>query len=115
LKKSLPDLGGASSVAEALKAAQTEDAPNAALINKLKTAVPIDAQIKELQQERKSLSDKGPRDKHYSQGAMLAFIGTVFALEVCTSIPTTSLLTFIVFCIRMIPHLILFSFFQRDP
>ena len=26
--------------------------------------------------------DKGPKDKHYGQGAMLAFLGTVFAIEV---------------------------------
>jgi hypothetical protein len=82
LKKTLPDLGGASTVSEALKAAQSAESPDTALVSKLKAALPVDAQIKELQQERKTLSEKGPRDKHFSQGALLAAIGTIFAIEV---------------------------------
>jgi hypothetical protein len=82
LKKTLPDLGGASTVAEALSAAQSVESPDAALVSKLKAALPVDTQIRELQQERKSLSEKGPRDKHFSQGALLACIGTLFAIEV---------------------------------
>merc|ERR1739845_99424 len=30
---------------------------------------------------RKELSKMGPKDKHFSQGAMLAFLGTLFAIE----------------------------------
>lgn len=82
LKKTLPNLGGASTVAEALTNAKAAETPDNALIAKLQAAAPVDAQIKELQQERKTLSEKGPRDKHYSQGATLAFIGTIFAIEV---------------------------------
>lgn len=82
LKNQLPDLGGAKTVSEALTAAQASETPDAALIAKLKAAAPIDSQIKELQQERKSLSEKGPREKHYSQGALIAFLGTVFAIVV---------------------------------
>lgn len=79
LKKTLPDLGGASSVAAAVAAAEaSEDSVMAA---KLKAAAPIEAQIKELQDERKALAEKGPRDKHFSQGSLLALIGTVFAIE----------------------------------
>jgi hypothetical protein len=82
LKKTLPNLGGASTVTEALASARAAETPDSALIAKLQAAVPVDAQIKELQQERKTLSEKGPRDKHYSQGSILAFIGTIFAIEV---------------------------------
>lgn len=80
LKKTLPDLGGASSVAAAIAAA--EAAENSALVSKLKGALPIESQIKELQDERKALSEKGARDKHYSQGSLLACLGTLFAIEV---------------------------------
>lgn len=82
MKKTLPDLGGAKTVAEALSAAKGAESPDTALIAKLQAAVPVDAEIKQLQDERKSLSEKGPRDKHYGQGSMLAFIGTIFAIEV---------------------------------
>jgi hypothetical protein len=82
LKKSLPNLGGASSVAGALAAAQAADPKDVALISKLQAAVPVEAQIKDMQVERKELSEKGPKDQHYSQGTTLAFIGTCFAIEV---------------------------------
>lgn len=81
LKKSLPKLDGASSVAEAVKACQSMEQTDSALLAKLKSAIPIESEIKELQNERKSLAAKGPRDKHYGQGSMLAFLGTVFAIE----------------------------------
>jgi len=79
LKKTLPDLGGASSVAEAVASAEASE--DSVLAAKLKAAAPIESQIKELQNERKSLADKGPRDKHFSQGSLLAFLGTLFAIE----------------------------------
>mmetsp|Transcript_40371 Transcript_40371/g.97477 ORF Transcript_40371/g.97477 Transcript_40371/m.97477 type:complete len:288 (+) Transcript_40371:85-948(+) len=81
LKSTYPDLGGASTAAAALEAAQAAETPDGALISKLQAAVPIDAEIKTLQDERKELAAKGPRDVHFSQGATLAFIGTVFAIE----------------------------------
>lgn len=82
LKKSLPDLGGASSVAEALSVAKAAETLDGSLVGKLEAALPVDAKIKDLQNERKELVAKGPRDKHYGQGAWLAFIGTCFAIEV---------------------------------
>lgn len=81
LKSTLPDLGGAKSVSEALAAAKGAKEPDSALIAKLQAALPIDGEIKELQSERKELAAKGSRDKHFSQGALLAFIGTSFAIE----------------------------------
>jgi hypothetical protein len=82
LKKQLPDLGGARTVSEALTTARAAESPDTALIAKLQVAAPMEAEIQQLLDERKSLSEKGPRDKHYGQGAMLAFIGTLFAIEV---------------------------------
>lgn len=43
---------------------------------------PIEKQIQELQDERKELANAGPRDKHFAQGALLAFLGIAFAIEV---------------------------------
>lgn len=80
LKKTLPDLGGASSVAEAISAAEASE--DSVLVAKLKAAMPIEAQMKELQDERKTLSAKDSKDKHFKQGSLLAFLGTVFAIEV---------------------------------
>ncbi|EED93288.1 hypothetical protein THAPSDRAFT_33701, partial [Thalassiosira pseudonana CCMP1335] len=68
LKKTLPDLNGASSVSEALAAAQSADTVDSALINALT-------------QERKDLASQGPRDKHFNQGSLLLFIGIAFAIE----------------------------------
>ena len=80
LKKQIPNLGGASSVAEAIAAAQA--AGDTVLAAKLQGSLAIETQVKDLQNERKALSEKGSRDKHFSQGSLLAFIGTVFAIEV---------------------------------
>jgi hypothetical protein len=82
LKKKLPDLGGASTVAEALTAAKAAETPDSAYIAKLESATSIESEIKELQATRKELAAKGPRDQHFSQGALLAFLGTAFAIEV---------------------------------
>lgn len=82
LKKSLPNLNGSKTVLEAISVAQSEgESIDALRLNKLKAALPVESQINDLQDERKQLVAKGPRDKHYSQGAVLAFVGTVFALE----------------------------------
>lgn len=85
LQKSLPDLQGAASVKDAIAAAKAAEEPQASRIAALESAVPVEQQIKELQQERKSLVEAGPRDRHYSQGALLAFLGTAFAIEVRSS------------------------------
>ena len=82
LKKSLPDLGGAKTIAEAVAAAEAAEPRDSALIAKLKSGAPVEAEIAGLQAERKELAAKGSRDKHYSQGALLAFLGTCFAIEV---------------------------------
>lgn len=81
LKSTYPDLGGASTASNALAAAKAAETPDAALITKLESALPIDSEIKTLQAERKELAAKGPRDSHFSQGALLAFLGTSFAIE----------------------------------
>lgn len=81
LKKSLPKLDGASTIAEAIKNCQSSDGTSSANLAQLQSALPIESKIKELQIERASLAGKGPRDKHYGQGAVLAFLGTVFAIE----------------------------------
>lgn len=79
LKKTLPDLGGATSLKDAI--AQAESAEDAALVNKLKAALPIQSDIDTLVAERKELSKQNLRDSHFSQGAILAFLGTAFAIE----------------------------------
>ena len=81
LKKSIPNLDGADSVSVAL--ARAKDANDLYKINSLTAALEIEAQVNSLLAERKSLAEAGPRDKHFQQGALLAFIGTVFAIEVC--------------------------------
>lgn len=81
LKKQLPKLDGASSVSEALKACQSSEEIDSSQLARLQSALPIESEMKELQTERKTLAAKGPRDKHYGQGAILAFTGTVFAIE----------------------------------
>jgi hypothetical protein len=80
LKKSLPDLGGAASVAQAVAAAQ--EAGDAAQAAALQAAQATETEIAALTQERKDLAAAGPRDKHFAQGATMAFLGTAFAIEV---------------------------------
>ena len=80
LKKSLPNLDGAESVSVAL--ARAKESNDLYKINSLTAALEIEAQVNSLIAERKSLAEAGPRDKHFQQGALLAFIGTVFAIEV---------------------------------
>jgi hypothetical protein len=82
LKKTLPDLAGASSVSDALAKAKAAEEVDNALVSKLTAALDTESEINKLTQERKDLAAAGPRDKHYSQGALLAFLGTAFAIEV---------------------------------
>ncbi len=56
LKKTLPNLNGASSVSDAITALQAAEEIDAAQLAKLKSALPIDAEIKDLQNERKALA-----------------------------------------------------------
>lgn len=81
LKKTLPDLGGASTVKDAISQANAAENPDGALVAKLQAALPIQNEIDALVAERKDLSSKGLRDSHFSQGALLAFLGTAFAIE----------------------------------
>lgn len=83
LKKSLPDLGGAPSVRDALAAAQSVEPVDTAYVAKLKAALPVESEINALTKERKDLANSGPRDKHFNQGSILLFIGIAFAIEVC--------------------------------
>jgi hypothetical protein len=76
LKKTLPKVEAAS-ISEAL---QAEDlAPSQ--IAMLQQGLEVEKQITGLQAERKELSSKGLRDKHFNQGTLLAFLGTLFAIE----------------------------------
>jgi hypothetical protein len=79
LKKTLPDMGGAKTLDEAIANAGDEDA---ALVRKFQAAKSIESEVQALATERKELAAEGPRDKHFGQGALLAFIGTFFAIEV---------------------------------
>lgn len=81
LKKTLPNLNGASSVKEALAAAEGAEEVDVAYVSTLKGALSIDAQIEELTKERKELASSGPRDKHFNQGSLLLFTGIAFAIE----------------------------------
>jgi hypothetical protein len=83
LKKSIPDLGGASSVSAAVTAAKAAESPDNALISKLQAALSVEDEVKAMQAERKELAAKAPKDQHFSQGVTLALLGTVFAIEVC--------------------------------
>lgn len=80
LKKTLPAYEG-SNLSEAIAALEAAETVDSFKVSLLQRALPIETQINELTAERKELSTQGNRDKHYSQGALLAFIGTAFAIE----------------------------------
>jgi len=80
LKKTLPSFSG-SSLSEAISAAKAADTVDSALVSKLQAALPIESDIKALTAERKELSSQNNRERHWSQGSLLAFIGTTFAIE----------------------------------
>lgn len=85
IKKRLPDLGGAKTVSEAIAAAKAAETVDSALVSKLEAALPVQEEIDSLTAERKDLSQGNNRDRHFNQGALLAFIGTAFAIEVRTN------------------------------
>jgi len=76
LRKLLPKVEAAS-IADALQ--QEDLAPSDKIA--LQKGLEVESQINELAAERKELSSKGLRDQHFNQGALLAFIGTFFAIE----------------------------------
>mmetsp|Transcript_33770 Transcript_33770/g.41414 ORF Transcript_33770/g.41414 Transcript_33770/m.41414 type:complete len:308 (+) Transcript_33770:70-993(+) len=80
LKKTLPKFDG-SSLSDAIAALESAEEVDTYKVNALKLALPIQADIDSLIAERKELSSQGNKDKHFSQGALLAFIGTFFAIE----------------------------------
>jgi len=82
LKKTLPNLNGASSVKDAIAAAESSESVDTAYVSSLKGALSIESNIEELQKERKELAGASPRDKHFNQGSLLLFIGIAFAIEV---------------------------------
>lgn len=81
LKKTLPDLGGAKTVEAAIATVKAAEEVDTAMASKLQSALPIQKEIDALTAERKELAQAGPRDKHFSQGTLLAFLGTCFAIE----------------------------------
>lgn len=81
LKKSLPALGGAASVTLALAEAEGAETVDSGYVAKLKAALPVQSQIDELVKERKDLASKAPKDKHFSNGSLLLFVGIAFAIE----------------------------------
>ncbi|EEC43789.1 predicted protein, partial [Phaeodactylum tricornutum CCAP 1055/1] len=50
-------------------------------VSVLTAALTTEQDIAALTNERKELAAAGPKDKHFSQGALLAFLGTAFAIE----------------------------------
>jgi Protein of unknown function (DUF4079) len=80
LRKTLPNLDGAPNVSAALAVAK--DANDLYKISALNAALATEEKIASLTAERKTLSEAGLRDKHFQQGAVLAFVGTCFAIEV---------------------------------
>jgi len=80
LKKSVPKYEG-DSLQAAIANAEAQENVDLSLVASLKAAVPVQMQIDELAAERKEITSSGPRDKHYGQGVLLAFLGTAFAIE----------------------------------
>lgn len=81
LQSTLPSFEGSSLSAAIAALESSEDVDRFDRINTLKAALPIESQIEELKTERKELTKSGNREKHYNQGAILAFLGTAFAIE----------------------------------
>jgi len=76
LKKGMPKISGFSSLSDAISGAE-----EGTDVSALKAALPVEKLIAELTADRKELASQGNRDKHFSQGALLAFLGTAFAIE----------------------------------
>jgi len=80
LKRAIPKFEG-NDLQDAIAKAEAEETVDFRLVEMLKAAVPTQKSINELTAERKTIIANNPRDKHYSQGALLAFLGTAFAIE----------------------------------
>lgn len=78
LKKQMPNLGSYKTIQEALDSGEMDSSEEA----QLKAAIPVEKEMNDLTAERKELASQGNRDKHYLQGTIIAFLGTVFAIEV---------------------------------
>lgn len=76
LKKQLPKLGDFKTIQQAIDSGEMEN------VAELQAAIPIEKQIQDLTEERKELASQNNRDKHYTQGSWIAFLGTLFAIEV---------------------------------
>jgi hypothetical protein len=93
LKQKLPAATASSSTSS--DSVEQELGAVAAVVQETRQTSTLEAQIAALTRERKEIASKGPRDQHFSQGALLACIGTLFAIEVreqflkCTT-PTTT-------------------------
>ena len=75
LKKQLPTLPeGAKTLQEAIDVAEAD-------VSLYKSALDVEREVNALMEERKTLASQNNRDSHYNQGAILAFIGTLFAIE----------------------------------
>jgi len=81
MKKTLPNLNGASSVSAALATAESAEEVDSMYVSKLKAALPLQKEVDDLVSERKELASQGNRDKHFNQGSLLLFVGIAFAIE----------------------------------
>jgi len=78
LKKQIPSLpDGASSLQAAIEQGKAEGTD----VSAYTAALSIESQVADLTAERKELSTQNNRDSHFQQGALLAAIGTAFAIE----------------------------------
>lgn len=97
MKKRLPSLDGAKTVSEAIANAKAAESVDSALVSKLEAALPVQKEIDELTSERKALSQGNNRERHWNQGATLAFIGTAFAIEVRKTLDYFHLVSLLIF------------------
>jgi hypothetical protein len=76
LKKQIPSLPeGAKTLQEAIEMNMDADG------SIYKAALDVEREANALMEERKILASQNNRDSHYNQGAILAFFGTLFAIE----------------------------------
>jgi len=76
LKKQIPPLPeGAKTLQEAIDMNIDKD------VSIYKAALDVERELNALTEERKALASQNNRDSHFNQGAILAFVGTLFAIE----------------------------------
>jgi hypothetical protein len=76
-------LATSAAAADTSTVVESSVSPSTAIVNPV--VKEMQQEIDALQQERKDLAAAAPRDRHFSQGALLAFLGTAFAIEVSYS------------------------------